>query len=52
MPKFAQLNCLATLAALVIFAVCIAASIVDWYSFNEEYKASTGTATSTTGSVV
>jgi hypothetical protein len=51
MPKFAQLNCLATLAALVIFAVCIASSIVDWYAFSEEFKASTGSATSTTGGV-
>jgi hypothetical protein len=51
MPKFAQLNCLATLAALVIFAVCIASSIVDWYAFSEEFKASSGSATSTTGGV-
>lgn len=49
MPKFAQLNCLATLAALVIFAVCIAASIVDWYQYTEEYK-TTVTNNSATGS--
>jgi len=49
MPKFAQLNCLATLAALVIFAVCIAASIVDWYSYSEEFKSSTTTTTTSTG---
>jgi len=46
MPKFAQLNCLATLAALVIFAVCIAASIVDWYQYTEEFKSATTTTSS------
>ncbi len=35
--RFAQLNCLATLAALAIFAVGIAAVVVDWYSYSEEY---------------
>jgi len=49
MPKFAQLNCLATLAALVIFAVCIAASIVDWYAYSEEFKSSSNSASASTG---
>jgi hypothetical protein len=47
MPKFAQLNCLATLAALAIFAVCIAASVVDWYTYNEEWKVTSTTVTAT-----
>lgn len=47
MPKFAQLNCLATLAALVVFAVCIAASIVDWYAYSEEFKSLSSTASAT-----
>jgi len=49
MPKFSQLNCLATLSALVIFAVCIAASTVQWYSYNEQFKATT---TDSTGASV
>lgn len=46
--RFAQLNCLATLAALTIFAVGISAVIVDWYTYSEEYKFST---TATSGAV-
>jgi len=51
MPKFAQLNCLATLAALVIFAVCIAASIVDWYQYTEEFKSANAASATTATSV-
>jgi hypothetical protein len=47
MAKFAQLNCLATLCALIIFAVCIAAVTVDWYSYQEQYKITTQTSTGT-----
>jgi hypothetical protein len=36
--RFAQLNCLATIFALGIFAVCIAAVIVDWYYYSEDFK--------------
>jgi len=43
--RFAQLNCLATFAALTIFAVGIAAVIADWYSYSEEYNFTTTTAT-------
>jgi len=47
MPKFAQLNCLATLCAIAIFAVCIAAATVDWYSYDEEWKVTSTTVTAT-----
>jgi len=45
--RFAQLNCLATFAALAIFAVGIAAVIVDWYSYSEEFNFSTTNAAGT-----
>lgn len=49
--RFAQLNCLATLAALAIFSVGIAAVIVDWYSYSEEFNFTTTSSTGTFSSV-
>jgi hypothetical protein len=45
MAKFAQLNCLATLAALIILAVAIAAVTVDWYSYLQQFSILTTTNT-------
>jgi len=42
MVKFAQLNCLATLAAILVFAVAIAAVTVDWYEYNQQFSITNG----------
>jgi hypothetical protein len=49
--RFAQLNCLATIAALAIFAVGIAAVIVDWYSYSEDFKITPNGSTSSADAV-
>jgi hypothetical protein len=49
--RFAQLNCLATFAALAVFAVGISAVIVDWYSYSEEFNFTTTSATGASSTV-